>query len=174
MLLGVFLYRVGFFKKGFTKKQLLKVSLTALLFTSIEITLSYTFPVLKDEMSSEMANVSAIFVALLYAHIIITLVNNRNRFINTFSAPGKLALTLYILQSISMAMLLRFSNQEFHLTAERLDYVLIALVFTLVQLGLAHWYLRYFTQGPLEYLWREVYWRSFEKTTKLVPKPQHT
>ncbi|WP_019025922.1 DUF418 domain-containing protein [Colwellia piezophila] len=172
MLLGAFLYRVGFFKKGFTNAQLIKVALAAVILTGIETTLMLTVPAIDSVISSEMANVSAIFVALLYAHIVVRVVNNQHSFIKLFAAPGKLALSLYIFQSITMAVLLRIWNQDFHLTAHRLDYVLIALVFTVLQIGLAHWYLRYFSQGPLEYIWRKAYWRSFTKAQTSLPEGQ--
>jgi uncharacterized protein len=163
MLLGVFLFRIGFFKKGFNKGQLLKVTLTAVIFTCSDVALRLTFPSLAGEVSSIMASVSAIFVGLLYAHLVIKLANNRNRCIKVFVAPGKLAFSLYILQSIVMAVLLRAWNQDFHLTAQRLDYVLIALLFSLFQIGIAHWYLKHFNQGPLEFIWRCAYLRSFNR-----------
>jgi uncharacterized protein len=100
-------------------------------------------------------------VALLYAHAVIKLINKKSRIIALFAAPGKIAFSLYILQSIAMALLLRQWNQDFHLTAHRIDYVLIALAFTFIQVGLAHIYLRYYNQGPLEYLWRKAYQRTY-------------
>jgi uncharacterized protein len=163
MMLGVFLYRVGFFKKGFKRSQHAIIALAAFIFISIDMTILLTFPQLSDETTSMMASVSAIFVALIYADAIIKLVNNRNYFINLFTAPGKLAFSLYILQSLTMALLLRFCNQDFHLTAHRIDYVLIALAFTVIQLILAHCYLHFFNQGPLEYIWRIAYQRSLKK-----------
>jgi uncharacterized protein len=165
MMLGVFLYRVGFFRKGFNKSQLLIISLAAFVLTAVDITILLAFPLLTDEVSSMTASISAIFVALLYAHITIKLVKNESIIINIFSAPGKFAFSLYILQSITMAILLRFVIPELHLTAHRLDYVLIAVVFTLIQIALAHWYLRYFNQGPLEYIWRLAYQRSLHKNS---------
>jgi len=164
MILGMFLYRVGFFKKGFKPRQLVFIVFFALILTIVDLTILLIFPQLTDEITSMTASFSAIFVALLYAHIIIKLTQHGSFISNVFSPPGKLALSLYIFQSLAMAMVLRFLMADFHLTATRLDYIIIASVFTLIQLSLAHWYLRYFRQGPLEYLWRFACQHSHNKT----------
>ena len=165
MLLGAFLYRVGFFNKGFSAKRLKIVLTMALIFISIDISCITLFAI-SGEMSSVLSSVSAIFVALIYAHIVIKLTKKKSHFITLYAAPGKVAFSLYILQSICMALLLRPWQESFYLTAHRIDYVMIALIFTLVQIGLAHLYLRYFNQGPLEYIWRKAYQRSINKNEK--------
>lgn len=162
MLLGAFLYRVGFFTRGFSAKQLKVILIMALIFTGIDISCMTLFAI-SGEMSSVLSSVSAIFVALLYAHVVIRLIQKKCRFIRLFSAPGKIAFSLYIFQSICMALLLRAWQQDFHLTAHRIDYVMIALAFTFVQIILAHLYLHFFRQGPLEYIWRKAYQRSLTK-----------
>ncbi|KGJ92990.1 DUF418 domain-containing protein [Colwellia psychrerythraea] len=167
MLLGAFLYRVGFFTKGFRPKQLTGIIFVALIFICIDISCMTMFTI-SAEMSSVLSSVSAIFVALLYAHVVIRLIKNKGRFITLFSAPGKIAFSLYIFQSIFMGLLLRWWQQDFHLTAHRIDYVMIALAFTFVQIALAHLYLHFFKQGPLEYIWRKAYQRSLtQKKEKL-------
>lgn len=165
MLLGAFLYRVGFFNHGFTPKKLLQVVIATLIFITIDMFCITLFSI-SEEMTSVLSSVSAIFVALLYAHAVIKLIKNKFRFIRIFSAPGKIAFSLYIFQSVSMLFLLRVWNQDFHLTAHRIDYVMIALAFTFIQIGLAHLYLRYFRQGPLEYIWRQAYQGSLRKNEK--------
>ncbi len=166
MMLGIFLYRFGFFTKGLKRSQLVIISLAAIFFTSIDISIRLSSLKLSEETISTMASISAIFVALLYAHFVIRLINNKNNIIKLFTAPGKLAFSLYILQSITMAIILRFWHQDFHLTAHRIDYVLIAAAYTLIQIALAHWYLRYFNQGPLEYIWRKAYRHSLHMSQK--------
>ena len=109
-----------------------------------------------------ISSVSAIFVALIYAHIIVKVCRSPGLLVKIFEAPGKVAFSLYIFQSISLGLLLRFILPDFALTATMLDYFGLALVFTLIQIILAHVYLRYRQQGPLEYLWRKAYSRSLE------------
>ncbi len=72
MLLGAFLYRVGFFNKGFSAKRLKIVLTMALIFISIDISCMALFDI-SGEISSVLSSVSAIFVALIYAHIVIKL-----------------------------------------------------------------------------------------------------
>ncbi len=165
MLLGAFLYRVGFFSRGFTDKQFNGVLAVAVIFISLDVLFITLFSI-SSEMNSVLSSVPAIFVALLYAHAVIRLIKNKSRFITIFSAPGKIAFSLYILQSVTMALLLRVWNQDFHLTAHRIDYVMIALAFTLIQIVLSHLYLHYFSQGPLEYIWRKVYLNSIYKNKR--------
>ncbi|MBU2893985.1 DUF418 domain-containing protein [Colwellia sp. D2M02] len=163
MMLGAFLYRIGFFKRGFTQSQLFIISLAALSLICIDFIILLNSPALTDETSSILASTSAIFVALIYAHIVIKLSHHKNKIIAVLSNVGKVAFSLYILQSIAMAMLLRFWHQGFHLSAQRVDYVLIACGFTLIQILIAHYYLQYFKQGPLEYLWRKACQHSLYK-----------
>lgn len=85
-------------------------------------------------------------------------------FINLLAATGKVAFSLYILQSMVMGVLLRCLIPEFSLTASHLDYVFIALAYTIIQIVIANLYLRKFEQGPMEQLWRTLYNRSIDKT----------
>jgi uncharacterized protein len=165
MLLGVFLYRTKFFSKGFSAKPFKQVFIAAVFFTCLDILLLLTVN-LSDEIASVLASISAIFVALLYAHCVVRLLKNKKKFVTVFSAPGKIAFSLYIFQSIVMAIVLRYIFPALHLTAQRIDYVVIAIVLTILQVALAHFYLRYFSQGPLEYLWRSAYQRNVNKHTK--------
>ncbi len=160
MMLGAFLLRVGFFVKGFDQKNLHLIAIGGIVFTALDITLRAYLPHQTAELGALVASISAIFVALLYAHAIVKIVAHRNSFVALFAAPGKLAFSLYISQSIVMAILLRWIFNDFHLTATRLDYVLIALSFSVIQLLISHLYLMVFKQGPLEYLWRKAYTRS--------------
>ncbi|WP_104398507.1 DUF418 domain-containing protein [Vibrio penaeicida] len=168
MMLGAFLFRVGFFFKGFDKKTFRLVALGGIFFTALDLALRIYLPNQTAELGAIVASVSAIFVALIYAHAIVKLVANRNTVLQVFAAPGKLAFSLYISQSIVMAILLRWTFTEFHLTATRLDYILIALAYTVVQIVVAHLYLKVFKQGPLEYIWRKAYTRSQVKK-QLIP-----
>ena len=80
-------------------------------------------------LSIELASLSAIFVCLIYAHFIINWMDKNSLVLNWFAAAGKLSLTLYIVQSVVLAILLRWVMPEFNLTAQRIDYLLIAIIF---------------------------------------------
>ncbi|MGL5026124.1 MAG: DUF418 domain-containing protein, partial [Shewanella oncorhynchi] len=50
---------------------------------------------------------------------------------------------------------------EWLLSLDRLGYMAMALVYSVVQLLLASLYLRYFKQGPLEKLWRHLTFKKY-------------
>ncbi|CCN46517.1 conserved hypothetical protein [Vibrio nigripulchritudo MADA3029] len=172
MMLGAYLYRNEFFTKGFEQNALIKVIIGAVIFTGLDVVLRLQLAAASTEVSALFASVSAVFVALIYAHIVVKLVANGSRIINLFAAPGKLAFSLYISQSIVGAIVLRWMFPEFHLTSTQIDYVYIALAYSAIQIVLAHVYLRFFKQGPLEYIWRKAYTRTQQKKQLLTPASQ--
>lgn len=163
MLLGVYFYRTGFFKRGLTASQFKTFALAAAALTGFDIFMRLSYFGAGSEMSSLLASISAIFMSILYIHGVIYLLKNNHRWIEIFKAPGRMAFTLYIMQSVVLAVLLRWVFPEVHLTATMIDYFAMALGFILFQLVLANWYLSRFKQGPLEALWRKAYLASFAK-----------
>lgn len=163
MLLGVYFYRTGFFKRGLTASQFKTFALAAAALTGLDIFMRLSYFGAGSEMSSLLASISAIFMSILYIHGVIYLLKNNHRWIEIFKAPGRMAFTLYIMQSVVLAVLLRWVFPEVHLTATMIDYFAMALGFILFQLVFANWYLSRFKQGPLEALWRKAYLASFAK-----------
>ena len=160
MLLGAYLYKTRFFKTGFNSINFKRVLFLALFLILIDLFLRFNNFNVDNEIYSIFSTIPAIFVVLIYAHIVIKLVNKRNKILNLFKAPGKLAFSLYIFQSIFMAIFLRWIFPEFYKTATMLDYFLIAIAFSIFQVFISHLYLKYFNQGPLEYLWRKAYLKN--------------
>ncbi|TMN87384.1 hypothetical protein CWB72_15775 [Pseudoalteromonas phenolica] len=170
MLLGVYFYRSGFFKRGLTTSQFKTFVLAAAAVTSLDIFMRFSYFNVGSEMSSLLASISAIFMSILYIHGVIYLLKNNHRWIDVFKAPGRMAFTLYIMQSVVLAILLRWAFPEVHLTASMIDYLAMAVGMILFQLVFANWYLSQFKQGPLEALWRKAYLASFaKKQAKLQP-----
>jgi uncharacterized protein len=62
-----------------------------------------------------------------------------------------------------MGILLRWVIPEFSLTATHIDYLLLTLAYTVIQIAIANLYLSKYEQGPLELLWRTLYNRSIDK-----------
>jgi uncharacterized protein len=160
MYLGSYLYRIDFFTKGFSSATLLKVSALALFSTLLCIAPQILIKDMSQEVIPLLSSISAIFVALLYAHIVVKLCASKNVLMNILAATGKVAFSLYILQSIVMGILLRWLLAEFSLTATHLDFLSIALAYTVIQIVIANLYLRKYQHGPLELLWRKLYNRS--------------
>jgi uncharacterized protein len=170
MYLGSYLYRINFFRVGFSQATFAKITSLA-----IGTTLLCVLPqLLIDNVGLEviplLSSISAVFVALVYAHIIVKMCHSPGRLLNYLIAPGKVAFSLYILQSITMGLLLRWIMPSFTLEATMLDYFLIVCVYTIIQIVLANLYLQQFKQGPLEWLWRRAYLGSVERKLKAGAK----
>ncbi|MBU3004050.1 DUF418 domain-containing protein [Paraglaciecola arctica] len=163
MYLGVYLYRTDFFSQGFSTATCIKILICSIVSTLLMIAPQLLIDDLSPEVLPLLSSVSAIFVGLLYAHIIVKVCQSHSRLVKVFANTGKVAFSLYILQSIVMGILLRWLIPDFALAASLVDYFLIALSYTLIQIVVANLYLRYYAQGPLETLWRTLYSRSVDK-----------
>jgi len=172
MYLGSYLYRIGFFTQGFSPSTFTKISMLAVFSTLLCIAPQILINNISPEVIPLLSSLSAIFVALVYAHIVIKLCQSKSPIINLLAATGKVAFSLYILQSIVMGILLRWLIPEFSLTATHLDYLLIVLAFTVIQIVIANLYLRKYEQGPLELLWRKLYNKTIDKTLQAQIKVQ--
>ncbi|GIU11271.1 MULTISPECIES: DUF418 domain-containing protein [unclassified Shewanella] len=168
MLLGVYLYREGVFEQGFSRKQLLRLIIAALVFSAIDSLCSLSSSALLQSVSPAIVVLSALPTALIYIHILVKICQNRANFLTPLQNVGRLALSLYILQSIVMSLLFRYFAPTLLLTLDRPDYVAIAIGFSLMQIVIARLYLKYFNQGPLEWLWRAL---SSSKPTEPKSSP---
>ena len=166
MYLGSYLYRSGFFTQGFSGSTLIKISVLGMFSTVLCVAPQMLMTDINPEIIPLLSSISAVFFALVYAHIVIKLCQSKNVLINLLAATGKVAFSLYILQSLVMGVLLRWLIPEFSLTASHPDYLVIALAYTFIQIVIANLYMRKFEQGPLEQLWRTRYNRSINKKLK--------
>ena len=164
MYLGVYLYRTDFFTQGFSSATFTKIVLCCIVSTILSITPQLLVDSFSAEAIPLLSSISAIFVGLVYAHIIVKLCQSSGSWLKIFANTGKVAFSLYILQSVVMAILLRWLMPSFGVTATHLDYFYIALSFTVFQILLANLYLLKFEQGPLEKLWRKLYSSSVDKS----------
>lgn len=90
--------------------------------------------------------------------------NSNSRFLNLFAAPGRMALTNYLLQSVIGIGI--FYGIGLGLGAKTgLAYVLlIAIAVYIVQIIYSHFWLKYFNYGPCEWIWRML---TYGKVLKL-------
>jgi uncharacterized protein len=172
MYLGSYLYRVGFFTQGFSQLTFIKISILGVVSTVLCIAPQIFINDISPEVIPLFSSLSAVFVALLYAHIVVKICKSKGAIINALVSTGKVAFSLYILQSIVMGILLRWLIPEFSLTATQLDYLLLVLAYTGIQIVMANLYLRKYEQGPLELLWRTLYKRSIDKKLQAKLKVQ--
>jgi uncharacterized protein len=76
------------------------------------------------------------------------------RMVALFAPAGKIALTNYLVQSILMSSLLYGYGFGLGRHLKQAELLALALAIFLLQLVFSHVYLRYFKQGPFEWLWR--------------------
>ncbi|MGL5472618.1 MAG: DUF418 domain-containing protein [Shewanella sp.] len=165
MLLGMALYRQGIFEQGFNRNTLLKLTLASLVLSTMDTLLGLTETPMLVMFSDIIVMLSAIPMALIYIHILVSICQNRSSVLKPLQNVGKLAFSLYILQSIVGVFIFRHFAPELLLTLDRSGYMAIALGYSLLQLLLASLYLRYFNQGPLEKLWRQLAFKSINASS---------
>lgn len=165
VLFGVYLYRSDFFANGLTKTQLTSVIFLTVIISSIDAVVRVHWPAL-SEFNMALATLSGLFCALLYTHLIVKVTNNGACFDLIFAPAGRMAFSLYLLQSIVFAVFFRYFQVDFVANSTRIDYIYLCLVFSVVQLVLAVVYFKLFKAGPIEWLWRKAYSQSLQTVTK--------
>ncbi|MFT5541006.1 MAG: hypothetical protein ACI97K_001544 [Glaciecola sp.] len=174
MYLGSYLYRIGFFTQGFSQSTFIKITALAFVTTLLCIAPQLSMENIATEIIPLFSSVSAVFVGLVYAHIVVKLCQSKSAVLDMLAATGKMAFSLYILQSIVMGLLLRWGIPEFSLSATHFDYMLIVVAYTLIQILMANLYLRKYEQGPLELLWRKLYSKSINKKLQAQVKAKES
>ncbi|WP_394129636.1 DUF418 domain-containing protein [Shewanella maritima] len=156
MLIGIALFQQGYLENGFRQKQLLGLLCLSLLLSSADSLLSFNESAVLVELSNVLMTLSAIPMAMIYLHIIVKVCKNNANILVPLQSVGRLALSLYILQSIVGIMCFRHVFPQWQSQFDRADYMLFALAFSLMQVLIAFLYLQFFKQGPLEYLLRHL------------------
>jgi uncharacterized protein len=123
--------------------------------------------------------VERLLLSIGYAALILSLIRaNILRWLwQTFAAAGRMAFTNYFLQTIICTVFFygygfgyfgRLSQLQLYFAVAEIWLILI--VFSVI-------WLKYFTMGPVEWLWRSlVYWKKlpFKKQSSGIPNPQLT
>ncbi|PTA50919.1 DUF418 domain-containing protein [Shewanella morhuae] len=161
MLLGMALYQQGTFEQGFSKTTLIQLVIASVSLSLIAILLGLTQRPILVALSDTLAMLSAIPMAQIYIHIIVKICKNSPKILTSLQNVGKLAFSLYILQSIVGVLVFRHLAPELLLQLDRWQYMVMAIVYSIVQLLLASLYLRYFKQGPLEKFWRYLAFKKY-------------
>ncbi|MCH1928744.1 DUF418 domain-containing protein [Shewanella sp. A25] len=160
MLLGIALYQEGHFERGFSRRSLLQLLLLTLVLSSLDTVFGFSHNSTLEAIADVLVMLSAIPMALIYVHILVKFCQNPSPFVDALQRVGKLAFSLYILQSIVGVLVFRYLAPELLLTLDRWGYFGLALSYSLVQLLIATLYFRWFNQGPLEKLWRYLAFNS--------------
>ncbi len=171
MMFGAYLYRTGFFNHGFSSLTFKKLVLVAIVTSIITALLQFLFERVTLDVVPMFTSIPAIFCALVYAHVLINIKHTGAWLYQSLINCGKVAFTLYLTQSIVLAVLFRiimpayFPNFIYSVTL--LDLLLVTIALSAAQVILANVIAKHFNKGPFEALWRTMYLRSFYKKQKL-------
>ncbi len=170
MMLGAWLYRIGFFINGFTTEVFRVVTVGGIFLTLASIIPLVFDSVVLEHYISIIASIAALFMALTYAHLIVRWKPENSWLYKTLCNCGRMAFSLYLLQSLCMALLFRalmpLVYPQFEATVTRTDLFIIAVLFAGVQMVVANFVVNRFGTGPFEKLWRYCYLRSFNKKSE--------
>jgi uncharacterized protein len=169
MLIGMALYKSGFFFGNLNRKKtllLIAFGLTlgsALALSGIYQNFGHNWSFEYSMFYGSAFNYSgSLLMSLAYLGIIVVLVKivRKAKPLNWFSNVGRTALSNYLLQSIICTTL--FYGHGFGLF-NRMDlwqlYLLVPAIW-LFQIMMTNWWLIYHKQGPVEWLWRKLAYRS--------------
>ncbi|WP_370000186.1 DUF418 domain-containing protein [Winogradskyella sp.] len=88
----------------------------------------------------------------------------RNVRFKVFTKIGRTALSNYIFQSIILGLLFYGYGFGLHNSFSRFELLGFVVAIWAIQIICTHIWLRNFKQGPLEFLWRKLTYKSFNKT----------
>lgn len=161
MLIGMSLVKRGFFLHGVSTKSELALFTIGMGLSIVQLTMIFATNFVADFWLIAPLNwTGGLLVSLAVASRLTKIVTKRPTWLMNFQYVGKMALTLYIFQSLTMTLLFRgFLADNFGLW--QLDQLMmIAVVMTLLQIGLATWWQKTRGQGPLEKLWRTLIYKN--------------
>lgn len=158
MLYGVALYKSDWFRRGFSNKHTLILLLLGTVLSMSSMLLHHLTDYQLSLMGpTPMGEIAAVLMALGYGSMLIKLANQPPSWLHRWLVPcGRMAFSLYLLQSFCMVLLFRFIKPEWFCQLDSLQLTGIALVAISLQLLLCRCYLHYFSQGPLEWVWRRL------------------
>jgi uncharacterized protein len=156
MLIGIFLYKQCIFQQGLNAKQLGFCLVGFLFFVLLRlIAYHYNSGVLYAAQDL-LSTLAALFMAIVYIHLAVKFCRNEAHHGVLIQTVGRFAFTLYICQTILQLMVFKWLFPRWIIEFDRQEYWFIATMLVFLQLIAAHIYSRYYSQGPLEYLWRKL------------------
>ena len=179
-LLGLFIGRIGFFRKLTESKKLIKtvligslilfvvsIVLTALIFMQLGENVSFDNWMAMFGLTAYDLNNIAMTLILLALFVMLYKKTKGQQWLGKFAPYGRMALTNYFFQSI-IGTFFFFGWGMGYLGEIRNSYIfLLAIAIILIQMVLSKWWLTKFQYGPLEWLWRSITffkWYPFKKT----------
>ncbi|WP_244859175.1 DUF418 domain-containing protein [Shewanella dokdonensis] len=145
MLLGIYLLRQGWFNGPVSRVGYLFWG--SLLLSLLAYSCSYGHSQLLQNLALVIVVIAAIPMALWFLQLIVRYCGNQPQRLKSLQAVGRVALTLYILQSVVGVSLFRHIAPELLLTMDFMDYLLLAVIWSAIQLALARCYLHFLSKA---------------------------
>ena len=177
MLIGIVLMRTGFLLGKGKLKLLTLVTLSLGLPISIISTYGYIQAQFSYQYFATYLSIcfylGTLLLAFSYLFLLIKWAQSSlfKPLQNMFAALGKMALTIYIMQSVICGFIFYGYGLGLHGQVSRTEIMLITFAIWAFQLVFALLWFKYFNQGPLEILWRKCYQPFVDKAIKPVQQP---
>jgi uncharacterized protein len=148
MLLGVMLWRLGFFKAGWSRSPAAWATATVLIGLGLVLTLART----------GLASLAPVVMALGYATLAIAAMAEPAVLarLGWVAALGRMAFTNYVMQSVVLGLVFYGYGLGLFGRVGLVAGLGIAMVLYAAQLAASRLWLRRFRWGPLEWLWRTL------------------
>lgn len=151
MRIGLGAWQKGWFKNGFPSDVTGLSGILAIMFSALVVMFSLSGNA-RLQASAEALNwLSALFTSVVYIAVVFWLMKRKSVIAKVLESCGKLALTIYITQSVIGVALFRYFFPEWVKTFDLINYVLLATLVVSLQVITAYVYLKFFKQGPLEW-----------------------
>lgn len=162
MLTGISLFRFQALQIGFGDQLRNRLIAAAIGAISLEMALYFAAPTFHQAFRGIFSAAAGILTVLLVWHWVVAseICQRSAWWITGFIRAGRMSLTLYIAQSLVMVIALRYIWVHQAVDFSLSQYMLVALGMGVFQIVLANLWLSYFSQGPMEWLWRTLVGRD--------------
>ncbi|WP_435275373.1 DUF418 domain-containing protein [Psychrobium sp. nBUS_13] len=161
MLIGMALMKNGFFIKGTNLKNELMLFTVGGSLSVFQLIMIFETDFQNMLWTSGSLNwVGGLMMIIAVSSRLIKIVTAKPQWLMLFQNCGKMAFTLYIFQSLTMALLFRVILADSHGDWLLHHLMAVAGVMTIIQIILANLWQHYKGQGPLEKLWRDMVYKK--------------
>jgi uncharacterized protein len=163
MLIGVLLYKKGFFHQG----RFLAWGIASLI---LGLMLGWWVQQLRAEIgfSSDIGFATMLLMMLTgllsaigYCSLLVLFATSTNALVCMLKNAGKMAFTLYITQSVITYLIFVWLAPQYWGQLGRPELLSLAMMITILQLWFASFWQQKYGQGPLEKGWRYLAYRRF-------------
>ncbi|MGI9249953.1 MAG: DUF418 domain-containing protein [Pseudohongiellaceae bacterium] len=127
---------------------------------------------------SPLAPGSGMLLAVFYLNLFVVLAGKLDSLSHWLQQVGRMAFSLYLLQSVAMILMFRWVAPQLYGKAGELELFILVIGFILVQVFIANQWLEHYRQGPMEKLWRWLAFRNLPPaqaaTAPVAPEQMQT